>query len=104
MPYFVIRHDDDEGKEKPTYKFDNKLVDGGDRHKIQKLVEKLSKRYGKPDRIFCSPMRRTRETLGIMCRHLTKGMGHKPKGGIWIDNRLSRYFTSDELGYSVAPC
>lgn len=104
MPYSIVRHANDECK-KVTFRHDNKLVETNLNDKVQKLMEKLIARYGLPDRIFCSPMRRTRRMLDIVMRHLKYTYKHKVPEGIWIDRRLSRFFIGEEQDHpEIAPC
>lgn len=82
-----IRHSNDEGDD-PTFIHDPNLTREGKelaKRKGRRIIEK----YGQPEEVFCSPFRRTRQTLKYMLRGSAK-----PK--ITYDGRLSRYFSSNE--------
>ena len=84
-----IRHSDDQDDD-PTHALDPKLTKEG-KHLAYKEGKALIERYGLPTIIYCSPFRRTKETLEYMLRkRSTSNMA------IIYDNRLSRYFSSKE--------
>lgn len=84
-----IRHSDDEVSD-PTHIHDPKLTDSGKRL-AYKVGKNLIQKYGKPDLVFCSPFRRTKQTLKYMLR---KTDTEDIKFVYDID--LSRYFSNRE--------
>lgn len=87
-----IRHSDDEYSN-PTYKHDNNITNRGVRL-AQKTGKKLIEKYGLPYKIYCSPFRRTRQTLENMLSSLSPEL--RAQIQISFDNRLCRYFSSSE--------
>lgn len=91
-----IRHSHDDEKN-ATHDHDAHITEKG-HTKIRELVKSLISKYGYPDRIYCSPFARARETLKLFREALKivlKGPDFK-KIKFKVDNRLSRYFTSDQ--------
>lgn len=87
-----VRHSDDEVDE-ATYRHDPKLTDDGQdlaRAKGKKILE----RYGIPSVVFCSPFRRTKETLAHMLSNLSKTQRETIK--IVYDSNQSRFFSSKD--------
>ena len=85
MPVIIVRHGNDEVK-KPKYPQDPSITPSSQK-RARKLYRKLVKRYGQPTAIYCSPMRRARDTVtAFEC----------PSEIVRIRPHLSRYFTSNE--------
>jgi broad specificity phosphatase PhoE len=87
-----VRHSDDEVDD-ATYRHDPKLTDDGQdlaRRKGKRIIE----RYGVPSLIFCSPFRRTKETLAHMLSNLPLAAREKIK--IVYDNQQARYFSAKD--------
>ena len=88
-----IRHSEDE--ENKYHPYDGSITPKG-RKLAQKQAEELISRHGYPKRIYCSPFRRTRQTLKSMLSVLSdkerKRLEHRTR----FDVRLSRYFTRQE--------
>ncbi len=85
--HIYMRHGNDE--KKSNYKHDKSLNSSSQYE--QNIIEKtkeLIKLYGYPDKIYCSPFRRARETVHIMRQLLNVE--------IIIDPRLSRFFNEKE--------
>ncbi len=78
-----IRHARD-AKGKHDKAFDTSLTDSGERDAIR-LGTELSKRYGRPHVIYCSPFRRARQTAKFMASVFDE------KVPIYIDVDLARY-------------
>ena len=82
---------------------DNKSCDYKHDHSLQsdyiyeeeiiKKTKKLIKKYGYPEKIYCSPFKRVRETVVIMAKYI---QSKNREIDIHVDPRLSRYFTSKE--------
>ena len=82
---------------------DNKICDYKHDHSLQsdyiyeqeiiKKTKKLIKKYGYPQKIYCSPFKRVRETVVIMAKYI---QSKNRQIDIHVDPRLSRYFTSKE--------
>jgi len=88
MTHIYIRHGNDE--KSSTYKHDNSLNSSAETEEnIVITCKKLIDIYGYPDKIYCSPFRRARETLHIMKKLL-------PNTEIIIDERLSRFFSKKD--------
>lgn len=86
-----MRHGNDEKYSR--YKHDHSLnSDSLYEEEIIEKTKKLIKKYGYPDKIYCSPFKRVRETVNIIVNYINKY--HKVK--IYMDPNLSRYFTSKE--------
>lgn len=81
-----IRHGDD-GQHNPTHINDPSLVESG-YGQIRKLTRQLLRRFGRPQAIYVSPMRRAWETALIM-----QELVRVP---LVLDRHLSRYFTRSE--------
>lgn len=90
----VIRHANDEDHEQ-TFVHDYHLQEStSDSAKV--LGKKLRRRYGRPDKVFCSPFRRT-----ITTSELLRGKHSFP---IEITRSLGRYFTKKNRRHpDVAP-
>ena len=58
-----LRHGDDRGDD--VYKHDRPLNDRG-RKKARKAFDALAEKYGHPDTLFVSPLRRAMQTLEVM--------------------------------------
>lgn len=84
-----LRHADDDCPE-ATHCHDHRITERGAK-KSRKVARRLIKKYGPPDIIYCSPFRRTRETLEAMWKEFPR---HKPE--VVIDCNLSRYFSPRE--------
>lgn len=87
-----VRHSDDEVDE-ATYRHDPKLTDDGQdlaREKGRKIIQ----RYGIPSLVFCSPFRRTKETLLHMLSNLSRPQREQIK--IVYDNQQARYFSAKD--------
>lgn len=88
MTHIYIRHGNDE--KSSSYKHDNSLNSSSETEdNIIELCKKLIEQYGYPDKIYCSPFRRARETLYIMKKLL-------PNTDFVIDERLSRFFSKKD--------
>lgn len=88
--HVYIRHGNDE--KKSNYKHDKSLNSLSDTETdIINFTKKLIKKYGYPDRIYCSPFKRARATLTIMLKVLDKD-----KVDVHIEPNLSRFFTKNE--------
>lgn len=88
MVVIIIRHAED--NKDNSYKHDQTITKHGKKNtkiKTKKLIHK----YGQPDIIFYSPLRRTKETLNIMLKYINNKNLKLIK-----DNRISRYFSSTE--------
>lgn len=93
-----IRHSVD-NEEDPTYRHDARLT-----HKGKKLAaskgEHLIQKYGVPNIVYCSPFRRTRETLDKLLSSIQDTQHIK----IVYDERIARHFSkSDQRNPDVAP-
>jgi broad specificity phosphatase PhoE len=88
-----LRHGNDEVDGRPFHRDDRRLNIEG-KKQVRRAAKALYKKYGLPDIIFCSPMKRAKETVKEIKRGLFKATGSKVK--IIIDNKLSRYFNSRE--------
>jgi hypothetical protein len=87
-----IRHSED-NEDDPTHVHDPKLTHAGKKlayNKGKKLIEK----YGFPNIIYCSPFRRTRQTLKYMLHNTPS---HNIK--IIYDPNTSRYFNEQEKAH-----
>lgn len=90
-----IRHSKDRQEHRHPY-------DGHITHEGRKLARRKSSRlisrYGLPDVIYCSPFRRTRETLDSMLKEIKRTYGDSLIRHIKIvyHSSLSRFFTSRE--------
>lgn len=87
-----VRHSDDEVDD-ATFKHDPKLTDDG-RKLAQSKGDKIIEKYGQPTIIYCSPFRRTKETLDNMLSNLTDEQRENIK--IYYVSNQSRYFSSKE--------
>lgn len=83
-----VRHGDDRNPN-TTYPNDPSLIESS-HWTIKRLTWNLLSKYGRPDAIYVSPMRRTWETALIM-----KEVLHQ-KVPLILDRHLSRYFTRKE--------
>lgn len=88
MTVIYIRHGDDENTNK-SYPNDPSLTRNAS-WSIKKLTWQLVKKYGRPDAIYVSPMRRTWETGLIIGESLNRRVP------LITDYHLSRYFTQKE--------
>jgi len=88
-----IRHSHDD-EDAATHDHDAHITEKG-HPRIKALVKHLIKEYGYPDRVYCSPFARARETLKLVRGHL-KSYPKSKNIKFQIDVRLSRYFTSDQ--------
>ncbi len=86
-----IRHSEDNTS--ATYPFDNKLSYAGSQ-KIAEFTERMIKKRGLPDVIYCGPLRRCKLTCKYMLRYMKVHYKHTPR--VKIDTRLSRFFTPKE--------
>ncbi|HSW75829.1 MAG TPA: histidine phosphatase family protein [Candidatus Saccharimonadales bacterium] len=87
--HIYLRHGDDTNK-KSKYKHDKSLnVSKKTEYDIVKTTKKLIKLYGYPDRIYCSPFKRCRETLDIILKVVKNAK-------VVIDSDLSRFFVKKE--------
>lgn len=87
-----IRHSKDNDPE-TTFKHDNKITKTGKKmaeEKGKRLIEK----YGYPEIIHCSPMRRARQTLEKLISSFPEEIRKNIK--IYIDPNLSRRFNESE--------
>ena len=87
-----IRHSEDT-VEDPTHEHDPKLTKEGRSIAYEQGVQ-LLKKYGPPDIVYCSPFRRTRETLDYMFRDLSSRERARIK--IIYDPRAARHFKHEE--------
>lgn len=87
MPLIYIRHSDEESSDY-THRHDKKLTPYG-QHLADKKGKKIIEKYGQPDIIFCSPFRRTKQTVEMIKPYL-----NHPK--IYYTTGLSRYFSERE--------
>jgi broad specificity phosphatase PhoE len=86
----LIRHGND--NKKSEYKHDNSLnLTDKTTTDIINCTRKLIELYGFPDKIYCSPFHRVRETVKIMNREVLKNNVH-----INVDPNLSRFFSKHE--------
>lgn len=87
-----IRHSDDQTSD-TTHEHDPKLNQEG-KNRAAKEGRSLIKEFGIPTIIYCSPYRRTRETVKYMLRNVSR----RDKAGIRIvfNSRLARYFAKVE--------
>jgi broad specificity phosphatase PhoE len=92
MPLLIVRHSDDSDSD-PTFKFDPRLTQNG-KDLAHKKGNKLLKKYGTPSLIYCSPFRRTQETLKYMMKSIPAAQAASIK--IVYDTDLSRYFTREQ--------
>lgn len=83
-----IRHSDDNVLD-PTYACDGDITPEG-RILAINLGNKLLHRYGLPDTIYCSPFKRTRETLKYMLKDIPMEVVRSIK--IVFTQELGRYF------------
>ncbi len=88
-----IRHSEDEDNRYHPY--DGSITAKG-RQLARKKARKLISRYGFPKKIYCSPFRRTRQTLQAMISDLEQEQRNNLNRRTKFDIRLSRYFTSEE--------
>lgn len=84
----VIRHSEDSSE--TTYRHDSQLTRKG-REIAKNRGKTLIKKYGLPKAIYCSPFRRTKETLHLMLSEYSKFPCR-----IEFANGLSRYFSERE--------
>lgn len=92
MPLY-IRHGNDETTS--YYKQDTRLNQSF-KQDIITVTQELIKQYGYPDKIYCSPFKRARETLNVMMTLI--------KCPVFIDSNLSRFFSEKEtLNPKVRP-
>ena len=88
----ILRHGNDECK--TNYKHDPHLKHCNHcKNDIIITTEELIKKYGYPNKIYCSPFTRVRETVDLMHKVFKKRHVHVD---IIIEPKLSRYFTSAE--------
>lgn len=87
-----IRHSEENDSD-PTHELDPKLTEKG-KSLAQEKGKYLTKKYGCPDIIYCSPFRRTRQTLKYMLRHVSSKEFKNIK--IIYDTNSSRFFHRDE--------
>lgn len=80
-----IRHGDDDYSN-ATHRHDHRLTMIGEKQ-IRKRVKELLEKYGKPRIVYCSPFKRTKQSLKILLEELA---GYKPK--IIYSKGLSKYF------------
>lgn len=73
---------------------DTSLTRRGKKNAV-KLGETLANLYGKPDIIYCSPFRRTRQTA----KRMASAFGESNKPPVFVDLRLSRYPGSNPKNY-----
>lgn len=84
-----MRHGNDD--KKSNYKHDKSLNSLPEtENQIIQFTKSLIKKYGYPDKIYCSPFKRARATLEIMLKLINK------KVKVIIDPNLSRFFTRNE--------
>lgn len=91
-----IRHSKEEDNNDATHAHDPKLTRDGRSLAIRKGLKLLSK-YGIPNIIYCSPFRRTRQTLEYMLSELSKAQKDSIK--IIYDVDLARYFSNEEKSH-----
>lgn len=84
-----VRHSDDEVTD-PTHRHDPKLTKEG-KYLAFKKGRTLLKKYGTPKIIYCSPFRRTKQTLKYMLYKVSRDNIQ-----IIFDSRVSRYFSERE--------
>lgn len=95
-----IRHSDDEVSD-PTFIYDPKITYNG-KKLAYKEGYRLIKKYGIPDIIYCSPLRRTKLTLKYMLYSLDDEVKENIK--IYNDTNASRYFPKKEKNkHEVSP-
>lgn len=88
-----IRHGDD-SKPDPIYPNDPSLIKESCRS-IKKLTWELIQKFGRPDAIYVSPMRRAWETALVMEKIFHQQVP------LLIDPHLSRYFTRSERNHNA---
>jgi phosphohistidine phosphatase SixA len=93
MVLFYIRHSKDFQNEEATHAHDARLTQDG-KDLAEKTGRKLIKRYGYPQIVYCSPFRRTKETMKSMFKKVNPQEVAKIE--IIYDAELSRYFTKEE--------
>lgn len=92
MVLIYIRHSDDSKKRQESsiiHRDDPSLTPEG-RRLARRTGQKLIKHYGEPDIVYVSPFARAKQTLKEMLKYSEK------KPAVYMDNRLSRYFSSRE--------
>jgi broad specificity phosphatase PhoE len=87
-----MRHSHDE-YEDPTHRHDHQITDIG-KQKAIKIGDKLIEKYGLPDIIYCSPFKRTRQTMKYMLKNTPKEELKNIR--VKYDNNLARYFSKKE--------
>lgn len=93
-----IRHSMD-NEEDPTYRHDARLTHKGKKLAVSK-GEALIQKYGIPNIVYCSPFRRTRETLTNLLSSVQNTQNIK----IVYDQRIARHFSkNDQRHPDVAP-
>lgn len=93
MGVTYVRHSADMAVEDSTHVHDARLTRPG-KELATKKGKKLIRRYGLPKIVFCSPFRRTKETLEAMLKDVSRTERNKIQ--IIFDPDLSRYFTREE--------
>lgn len=88
---FIIRHSEDSPE--TTHRYDNRLTENG-RKMARRKGERLVDKYGIPSVIYCSPFRRTKETVEEMLKMIPEKYHKKIK--IVYTKELGRFFSSQE--------
>lgn len=96
----LVRHSNDE-QDDPSYVHDNKLTDSG-KDLAYKISRDLITDNGYPTIIYCSPFRRTKQTLKYMLAAIPKSK--RSKISIIYSNKLSRFFhPTEKLNPDISP-
>jgi len=92
MVLIYIRHSHDDYGE-ATHRHDHRITSLG-KEKAKEVGQQLIAQYGMPSLIYCSPFKRTKQTLRYMLHKYEKADLINVK--VKYDNNLSRYFNSKE--------
>jgi len=92
MVLIYIRHSHDDYGE-ATHRHDHRITSMG-KEKAKEVGQQLIVQYGMPNLIYCSPFKRTKQTLRYMLYAYEKADLINVK--VKYDNNLSRYFNSKE--------
>lgn len=85
-----MRHSHDEYDD-ATHRHDHQITDLG-KEKAIKVGKKLIDKYGVPNIIYCSPFKRTKQTM----KYMLKNCDNKDNIEVIFDTNLSRFFSKKE--------
>jgi broad specificity phosphatase PhoE len=94
-----IRHSKEENGGDATHRQDPKLTRDG-KHLAKRQGYKLVEKYGIPTVIYCSPLRRTQQTLEYMLKSIPES--ERRNINIIYENGVSRYFSTKQKNIDIA--